>query len=394
MQQSSSFSLYFHIPFCRRRCSYCVFNTYAGLDKLIPAYIDSLCKETAWAGRANGQHEVHTIYIGGGTPSVLSVDQIGSILNTVSDSFVVADNAEISIEVNPTTANLSFLNGIHQVGVNRLSIGAQSALDADLRLFRREHSWSDVIDTVRNARQVGFESISLDLIYGIPGQTLAGWLYTIQQTLALSPQHISMYSLGVEPGSALYNWIQKGEVPSPDSDLAADMYEAADVALFDAGFEQYEISNWAQPGYECQHNMQYWICEPYLGFGAGAHGYTGGLRYAIVQSPHEYIERIKALNVSDNGFDLLLSPTVVEDSIQHVDAHNARSDAMILGLRLPQHGVSRKAFVERFGMTIESCYGKELAELQTLGLIEILDDRVVLTPHARLLGNVVFSYFV
>ncbi len=387
---SRTVSLYIHIPFCRSRCSYCVFNTYVGLEHLITRYVAALCNEITLLGKYSQHPIVHTVYFGGGTPSVLSPPQVARILRSIADSFSLSDEAEISLEANPSGVDVLYFRALRQIGVNRLSLGAQSADVRTLQLFNRDHTWRDVVQAVRSARQAGFRDVSLDLIYGAPEQSLEAWARTLDETLLLAPDHLSLYSLGIEPGSAMNVWIGRGSLPAPDVDLAADMYEYASGRLVQAGFEQYEISNWSLPGYTCRHNIQYWRNLPYLGVGAGAYGFTGALRYSIVASPAEYIRRLQSVETAPEG----LSPAVNQDSIEYVDRDQLRAETMMLGLRLLQEGVSRSRFADRFGGTVEAYYEREIETLKQAGLIHVMEDRIVLTAKARLIGNRVFMCFV
>lgn len=384
-------ALYLHIPFCRRRCSYCAFNTYAGLDDIIPAYVDALCRELALVGAAGSHPMIHTVYFGGGTPSLLPTQDVARILEQVRLAFAPVDTLEVTLEANPGTVGEGYFRRIRELGVNRLSLGAQSYQAADLKLFRRAHAWQDVVAAVIAARQAHFDNLSLDLIYGAPGQDLPGWRTSVEQAVALQPEHLSLYSLGLEPGTAMHDWVERGTVSAPDPDLAADMYEVAGDILTRQGYEQYEISNWARPGYACRHNLQYWLREPYLGFGAGAHGFAVDTRYAVVASPQEYIRRLEGTLIKGR---FPLSPAVAAETIEVIDPVEARAEYMLLGLRLTRAGVSRSAFAQCFGLSLEECYPNQLRELESLGLIEALPDRVRLTARGRLLGNYAFAYFI
>ena len=241
----------------------------------------------------------------------------------------------------------------------------------------------------------GFDNLSLDLIYGVPGQTLEGWRQSLEHTLRLRPNHLSIYSLGVEAGTAMAVWIKRGLLDEPDSDLAADMYEEASVVLAERGFVQYEISNWALPGDECRHNLQYWRNQPYLGLGPGAHGYAGNTRYAVIKSPWEYVRRFTGAGTQPGPQgEFPLTPAVDPESIERLDQEQERAETMFLGLRLIQEGVPRQGFRERFGRPLEFFYEAELKQLAARGLLELIADRVRLTHSARLISNLVFERFV
>lgn len=393
-------ALYVHIPFCEKRCSYCAFNTYAGLGRLIPAYVDALCREINWIGRAAGRRlKLDTLYFGGGTPSLLSVDQLARILQVIRTVFDVQDSTEITLEANPGGLDAAYMAAIHGLGVTRLSLGAQSAHAGELVLLGRRHDWADVTMAVRAARSAGFGNVNIDLIYGLPGQTLASWQESLAQAVVLAPEHLSLYSLGIEPGTPLYRRVATGKLAEPDDDLAADMYDYATDYLTGEGFEQYEISNWAKPGYACQHNLQYWRRLPYLGVGAGGYGFVEPVRYGTVDRPADYVRlladsRADHLPLEQCNRQFPLSPAVDPAKVETITPRQARAETMILGLRLVREGVSCSDFERRFGQRLDECYGNELKELAARGLVQCLEDRVVLTVQARLVANLAFREFV
>lgn len=388
-------SLYIHVPFCRSRCSYCAFNTYAGAEALIPAYVDAMCREIAWLGQRMGRPTLQTIYIGGGTPSVLTAEQMGSVLRVAESAFTLASDVEITAECNPTGVDHQYFAAIRACGVNRLSIGAQTAHADELRLFGRRHTWADVIATVKAARAGGFDNISLDLIYGAPNQTLNGWHTTLTQAVACDPSHISLYALSLEPGTALYRKVAAGHLTENDSDLSADMYDLASDFLQQAGYDQYEISNWAWPGYACAHNLQYWRrAGGYLAIGSGAYGYLDRVRYGVVDSIRAYIEQVNTADPTRMLAPELLS--LAEDPAKQelLSEAAARSEAMILGLRLVREGVSRRMFERRFGRLPEAYYASELRSLLQRRLITDDVNQITICAHARLVANQVMVEFV
>ena len=388
-------SIYLHIPFCRKRCAYCDFTTYAGLDALIPVYAGALAHEinlVADSRNESASLSIHTIYIGGGTPSLLPPHLLRQILAAMRQSFDISPDAEITIEANPGTLDLPYLTALRAMGVNRLSIGAQSAQSEELRLLARSHSFQDVIEVVRAARAAAFNNVNLDLIFGLPGQQMPQWMDTLRQTLALQPEHLSLYALTLERGTPLHAQVESGALATPDSDQAADMYECATEKLADHGFNQYEISNWAHSSgaFACRHNLQYWQNLPYLAFGAGAHGWFNGWRYSNTRSPKLYIQRLTSEKSEDSNFPF--SPAVSEK--RKVDRQNEMNETMMMGLRLLHEGVPRRSFEKRFGTPIEHRYGESLRRLRAQGLLAFDNDRVRLTSSARLLGNRVFAEFV
>ncbi|MCA9912177.1 MAG: radical SAM family heme chaperone HemW, partial [Anaerolineae bacterium] len=267
-------SLYLHIPFCRTMCSYCAFNTYTDLDELIPDFVKALEREVRILGNSNPGYPVHTIFFGGGTPSLLRPEHYVKLMSAINDSFRVVSEAEISIETNPNDLSEDYLRGIRQTGINRLSIGMQSATPQVLELFHRRHDQKAVSSAVMSARRAGFENISLDLIFGAPHQALEDWKTTLDTALKLDVEHFSTYGLELKGGTVLTEQVESGSVPRPDDDLAADMYDWTTEAMGSAGYAQYELSNWCKPGFEARHNIQYWRIHPYLGLGPGAHGYV------------------------------------------------------------------------------------------------------------------------
>ncbi len=406
-------SLYLHIPFCKHRCAYCDFNTYAGQDDSIPAYVEALIKEIQYIGdrlpspaRRGDGGEVHTIFFGGGTPSLLSAPQLASVMDALRAVFTFTPDLEASLEANPGTTSLDFFNGIRAAGFNRLSFGVQSANLDELHMLERAHNFFDVVRSVKWARQAGFDrhsnGVNLDLIYGLPEQTLSRWQNTVQRILDLEPEHISMYALTLEHGTPFGRWSSRGLLPIPDPDLAADMYEWAGEYLEARGYVQYEISNWAKdvsssgslnkrfPSFACRHNLQYWRGLPYLGLGAGAHGYANGYRYSNALRIKTYIERLSNSQPADLSFPL--TPAAVNHHLQ--TEGDDMSEFMMTGLRLTSAGVTESDFRSRFGRGLLDVYPKEINELVRLGLLEWGGDVLHLTRRGRLLGNQVFMQFL
>ncbi|MBC8263704.1 MAG: radical SAM family heme chaperone HemW [Anaerolineales bacterium] len=382
-------SVYIHIPFCQSKCAYCDFNSYAGLEYLFEPYVKALAREIELTGKGPSL-QAKTVYLGGGTPTVLPVSLLEEVLLVLGQSFPVAKDVEISIEANPGTVDSDYLAGLLNLGVNRLSLGVQSLDDGLLRLLGRIHTAAEAIESYGLARQAGFANINLDLIYGISHQTLEQWQSTLREALNLQPDHLSLYALTLEEHTPLARQVACGEIPSPDDDLAADMYILAEEMLAEEGYVHYEISNWAGPisniqspisNHTCRHNLNYWRNQPYLGFGAGAHSYFGGRRWRNFLSPMKYTVQ---LNVG------MGSCAHSED----IDRATEMAETMILGLRLIEEGVSFEGFARRFGERLESLYESDLGELEELGLVEVTAERVRLTPRGRLLGNEVFERFL
>src|SRR6266702_1330041 len=291
-------SLYLHIPFCHTRCYYCDFNTYAGMLPLREPYVRALLTEIALAGELaqhadGGVRRSRTLFFGGGTPSLLTVEQVTRLLHACREAFAVDEYAEITLEANPGTLSPQQLAGLRAAGINRLSIGSQSFDAGLLKTLGRIHSPEEITQALLHARAAGFTSINLDFMFGLPGQTMRHWQETLDQALALHPEHFSLYSLIIEEGTPFYTWAEEGRIIPGDEDLCADMYEYADQRLQTEGYENYEISNWALPGHQSRHNLTYWQNLPYLGMGAGAHSFYGGRRFSNILDPQEYITLLK-----------------------------------------------------------------------------------------------------
>ena len=380
-EAQTSWGLYLHIPFCERKCPYCDFNTYAGLEDMHARFARALATEVRREGERRGRPHVRTVFLGGGTPTVLAPDLLGLILDAVRSGFDLAPDAEITSEANPGTVDQAKFGALRDLGVNRLSLGAQSFVEEELRFLGRIHSVADIYQAVESARTAGFNNINLDLIYGLPEQPLEHWEYSLRHALALAPEHISCYALTVEEGTPLARWVTEGRVPAPDDDLQAEMYLRGRAILAAAGYEHYEISNWARPGRACQHNLIYWRNEVYLGFGPGAHSYDGHRRWWTVRSPREYIQRVEAGISTEAGGEV-------------IPRHVAMSETMMLGLRLLKEGVNRTAFRQRFGVDILDVYKGPVARLQALQLLEVNPVHVRLTPRAYAIANQVMVEFI
>ena len=374
-------SLYLHIPFCLAKCSYCDFGSYPGLGDLYAPYVEVLCSEIRHTGAEWGHPTLQTLYIGGGTPTVLPTPLLLQLLAAVGQGFRLAPGAEVTIEANPGTVTLDSLAALCAAGINRLSYGVQSFQPAFLRLLGRIHSAEQAAEAVAQARAAGIDNLSLDLIYGLPGQALADWQADLDSALALAPDHLSLYALTLEPGTPLTGRVACGELPHPDDELAAEMYERAEALLAQAGYDHYELSNWARhPGLRARHNLAYWHNEPYAGCGAAAHSWLGGRRLANVRHPREYVARMERGE----------SP-VCED--EWIPPELEQAETIILGLRLTE-GVSRAAFCARFGADPVALHPAPIAESCELGLLEVDEAAIRLTPRGRLLGNQVFMHFL
>ncbi len=390
-----AYGLYLHIPFCRHRCAYCDFNTYAGLEDLIPAYTRALGAEIrgvgAQARQGDKPAQVSTVFFGGGTPSLLPPTTVGALLDHVRASFQLAEAAEITLEANPGTVQADQFEALRRAGVNRLSFGMQSSHPDELRLLERQHGMAEVSQAVRWAREAGFGQVNLDLIYGLPNQPIAAWQSSLRAALDLEPDHVSLYALSLEFGTPMRKWVETGTLPEPDPDLAADMYEWASETLSGGGFLQYELSNWARSAPEggplaCQHNLHVWRHGEYFGLGAGAHGFANGWRVSDVRSPRAYIQRLDGA-----AWDGRLPFSPATEWAEKQDAARLKSDRMILGLRLTSEGVSEAGYAQSFGAAVDTDFGGAIDRLSEDGLLTRSAGRICLTPRGRLLGNRVFE---
>ncbi len=393
-------ALYVHIPFCLSRCTYCDFVTYTTLQGSVDRYVEALAAEIAGMGAPSGPHPtLRTLYFGGGTPSQLSPGQVGRVVAAVWEVYDPSPSLEFTLEANPGDVTRDLLAALRRLGVNRLSVGMQSARPSALQLLGRRHSHEETRQAVRLAREVGIENVSLDLIYGLPGETLGDWAADVEAALGLEPTHLSAYCLSIESGTKMAAWLRRGLVEPPSIDRAADMVEWLAERMIRAGFTRYEISNWARgglasdgfPEMASRHNLTYWLNRPYAGAGAGAHGFWGGVRYANVTRVADYIHRLLpeagAAAAGRMRAAAFTSP-VGEDE--------AAGDTMLLGLRLVGAGVSVGDYLARHGRPAWSRAKSALDRLQSDGLIEWTQGgrRVRLSARGRMLANRVFAEFV
>ncbi len=389
------YSLYFHIPFCQHRCHYCDFITFTGKESSIPAYIDALIEEFRIVLSDKPEMKVHSVYLGGGTPSIIPLSLHEKLFTELNESGMLTKDCEISLEANPGTLSLDFLEGLREIGINRISIGVQSTDSFDLSRLDRIHTIDDVLNSFRNARKAGFDNINLDMIFALPWQSFSGWENSLSRAIDLHPEHFSLYSLIVEPGTQLFDWYQRGLIKTQDQDLEGDMFERAMEMLERAGYRHYEISNWAKrdnkQDYRCRHNLQYWLNQPYLGFGAGAHGYAESLRTVNVRTISEYISRINLSGNSQRNFPV--SPGNVTTT--NIDEETQMKDFMMLGLRLVREGVSCERFESWYGKAMTDVFSREINSLLDRGLAEwVRDGHLRLTKRGVMLANLAFMEFV
>ena len=435
MPDRTPLSLYLHVPFCTVKCAYCDFNSYAGLEGLTPAWERALVEELRRWAPVVAERPVPTVFFGGGTPSLLAGESVARILNGIRDLYALEAEAEITLEANPESVRAERLAAYRAAGVNRVSVGVQSLDAEELHFLDRLHSAAQARTAVALVQEAGFGNVSVDLIYGLPGQSMDTWQRTLEGVLTWGVQHLSCYALTVEEGTPLASRVAHGEVASPDADVAAAMSEWTEQRLEAAGFGQYEISNYARPGFEARHNLVYWRQGEYVGVGPGAHGFfdtsrqrhgadahahgrgerdvagdgfvdasrqrhgadahphgrevhqtpandIAGIRYSVERSPTRYVE---AMRVSD-GAQGLPSPAVVD--VEEVTRETALADALTMGLRLNE-GIDADAFRARYGAAWDRVAGA-LAWGEREGLLEREGARVRLTRRGRRLANEVF----
>jgi oxygen-independent coproporphyrinogen-3 oxidase len=392
---SEPISLYIHIPFCETKCPYCDFNTYAKIETLIPSYVTALNREIELWGETLGSPAVRTVFFGGGTPSYIPSESIASILDATASSFHLEKDAEITMEANPGDFTASKLAQHLECGVNRLSIGFQSLDDRLLGILGRRHTSAQAIEAYRMAQDAGFDNISIDLMFGLPYQSIDDWKRTLDDSVELEPKHVSMYCLTLEGGTPMERWVETGRMPDPDPDLAADMFLMAQESMGSLGYRHYEISNWAKQGFESRHNLTYWRNQGYLGVGPGAHSYLWNHRFYNLKSPREYIRSLRDYEPGANEFktveDAIKRFPVVE-SVELIDRRLEISETLMMGLRLDD-GISIESFNKRFDATPLQVYPKVIEELQSIGLLEAVNGSLRLTHRGRMLGNEVFSRF-
>ena len=394
---SNSLALYVHIPFCETKCPYCDFNTYSKIEPLIPSYVSAILVEIENWGRVLERPYVHSVFFGGGTPSYLPAEDINLLMTAIRVNFNCNVLREATLEANPGDLTDEKLLAYREAGLNRLSIGVQSLDDGLLALIGRRHSAEQAVRAYQAALDSGFDNVSIDLMYGLPYQSLEQWERTLKTSVTLRPPHISMYCLTLEPGTPMQKQVETGRLPEPNPDLAADMYKLAEQTMKSEGYRHYEISNWAHPGNESIHNLTYWRNLAYLGVGPGAHSYLEGHRFWNLKSPAEYVRRLESTQSgyhsgsSLNAEHIKAMPVVKE--VEIVDRRLEMAETMMMGIRL-DIGIAEREFAARFGLSPHQVYPNALARLQSEGLIDSADGSVQLTARGRLLGDEVFSRFL
>jgi len=422
--------LYIHIPFCEKKCPYCDFNTYAGLQPLHEQTVDALCLEMERWREPLAARTIRTIFLGGGTPTVLTVNQLARLLETARRCFSMHAACEITSEVNPGTVDRTKFHALRSLGVNRLSIGVQSFQEDELRFLGRIHTVDDIYAAYAAATAAGFRNVNLDFMFGLPGQTVDDWRDTLRHALQLDPTHLSLYSLIVEPHTPLSHWVQRGQVHIPDEDDTAVLYETAIESLENAGYMHYEVSNWSKSAETmCQHNLIYWRNLDYLGIGPGAHSHLRLTRAPSTQPDEEWANRRDDGLPNQPGGGLAQSAkstTIgaparasfgaerrwgnhkpVAGYVKRIRAGEsvtafseeiapplARAETMILGLRLLREGVPYAHFERLHDADVRAIFHRELEQLQSWQLVTLDAEAVRLTPAGLRVGNQVFMRFL
>ncbi|HKC64363.1 MAG TPA: radical SAM family heme chaperone HemW [Pyrinomonadaceae bacterium] len=373
--------IYIHIPFCRARCSYCDFATGTYESALAERYVRAVASEIRNFQSTVERIEADTIYFGGGTPSLLKPAQVSAILDAVRERFTLASDVEVTMEMNPGTLTLDALKEFRALGINRASYGAQTFDDSELKRLGRTHTAEDVRHTLTLLREAAFTNVSFDLIAGLPAQTLCTWSRNLDEALALRPEHLSFYLLEVHESTPLADQIRRGAQPSPDDDLAAEMYRMMLNRASTAGYEHYEISNLCRSGFQSRHNTKYWTVDAVFGFGSSAHSYDGSrTRWSNERDAARYTMLIEH------------DRTAVVETIE-LDERSARAESIFLGLRL-MRGIDLTEYRARFGQDLRDEYAADLERLSDAGLITFDSDLMKLTATGALLSNEVFSLFV
>ena len=372
-------ALYLHVPFCRSKCHYCSFSSSAGCSDLFIPYVAALKKELSSIATDN-LPPLQSIFIGGGTPTILPSDLLTGILDSCRKLFSMAAVTEVSVEANPGTVGEGYLRALALAGVNRLSMGVQSFVDRDLKNLGRIHSADEACAAVRTARKAGFANINLDLMCGLPGQTVSSWQQTLDRALALQPEHLSVYQLTVEPETPFAELLHSGRLSLPAEEEVIEMDRRTEQSCGDAGLIRYEISNYARPGLECRHNVNYWENGEYLAAGASAVSYRDGVREKRIADIRDYIGKMMA------------SLSVVEES-ERLSPDASFRETVIMGLRMVR-GVSRDNLRRRYGRDVDEYYGQTLGKLRDLGMVELTVTHLRLTRRGRPLANMIMADLV
>ncbi|WP_042458566.1 radical SAM family heme chaperone HemW [Neobacillus dielmonensis] len=371
---------YLHIPFCEHICHYCDFNKVFLKGQPVDDYLTVLEQEIILTLKNHPQERLHTIFVGGGTPTSLNEQQLYRFCETIRHYLPVESDYEFTFEANPGDLSEEKLQILKEAGVNRISLGVQTFNDELLKKIGRVHRAKDVFQTIESVKKLGFDNISIDLMFSLPTQTIADFKESLETAFSLEIPHFSAYSLIIEPKTVFYNLMRKGKLQTPGEDIEAQMYELLMEEMERHGYHQYEISNFSKPGYESRHNLTYWNNEEYYGFGAGAHCYVNGFRRSNIGPVNKYIEAVKRGNL----------PVLEEHRVSKIEQ---MEEEMFLGLRKTM-GVSMTRFKEKFSEDLMRLFHNEIEDLLRKQWIEVNQDNIYLTKTGRLLGNEVFQAFI
>ncbi len=376
----NSIGLYIHIPYCLHKCGYCDFNSHNINEAEMESYVQALLSEMEQTAKEAKNRRVNTIFFGGGTPTTLPFADLARILEACRQHFQVDPEAEITCEANPATIPQTDLAQLREAGFNRLSIGVQSFDTDELKRLERVHTVDEVFLTVERARQAGFDNLSLDLMFALPGQTAERWLDNLQKAIDLQPDHISAYNLTIEPDTVFYKQQSQGQLTMPPDDFQRELFEITIATLTGAGYEHYEISNYAQPGKQSRHNLNYWVDGEYIGLGAGASSFFKGDRTKNTNLPSRYITQINE------------TQTAVE-SRETPGRRQRMGEAVMLGLRL-RTGLSLSQFKNQFNITFQEAFGYTVTRMEGMGLLEISNGQAALTWEGLFLADSVIIEFI
>ena len=380
MKHARTIGLYIHIPFCRQKCLYCDFPSWAGREGQMQGYVNALTKEIENRSKEYPDRKVVSVFFGGGTPTTLSIPMLEQLMQTVFANWDIAEDAEITTEANPGTLDAEMALALKRMGFNRLSMGVQAWQNRLLKDLGRIHTIESFQENYRAVREAGFENVNTDLMFALPNQTMEDWQETVKNIVDLNPEHISAYSLILEEGTPFFDRYEKGELEPAEEELDREMYHWAVDYLAEMGYEQYEISNFAKKGRQSRHNRIYWQAEEYLGMGLGSHSYMNGERFHNIYDLQEYIK-------ADGDISLL------KEDVEIILEEDALAEFMFLGLRLTE-GVSFERFRERFGQEMKNIYGSQIGELVRDGLLEEDEIGIRLTRRGVDISNFVFEKFL
>lgn len=380
MKNTNTVGLYIHIPFCRQKCLYCDFPSWAGKEGQMQGYVDALTKEIRKRGTEYTDQQVVSVFFGGGTPTTLTIPMLEQLIQAVFESWNIAEDAEITTEANPGMLDGEMAAALKKMGFNRLSMGVQAWQNRLLKELGRIHTIEVFRENFKAVREAGFTNINTDLMFALPNQTMEDWQETVKNIVAMNPEHISAYSLIIEEGTPFYDRYEKGELKPAEEELDREMYHWAVDYLAEHGYEQYEISNFAKKGRQSRHNRIYWQAEEYLGMGLGSHSYMNGERFHNIYDLQEYIR-------ADGDVSLL------KEDIERITEEDALAEFMFLGLRLAE-GVSFAGFQERFGQGMKNIYGSQIEELVKDELLQEDEIGIRLTKRGVDISNYVFEKFL